>query len=133
MVEMQLSRLVIRETRDYQSVYLREKGGSREFKIVIGYFEARAIDRKVRKRTMPRPMTHDLLGSVIEQLGAKLDRIVVSRFERHTFFAHLVLTQANGETLEVDARPSDALALAAHCDAPIFATEDVLVAAASEE
>lgn len=133
MVEMQLSRLVIRETREYQSVYLREKGGTREFQIVIGYFEARAIDRKVRKRTMPRPMTHDLLASVVSSLGASLDRVVVSRLERNTFFAHLDLTTGDGEHVEVDARPSDALALAAHCDAPIFVAEDVLASAGTSE
>ena len=78
MIEMQLSRIVIRETSDQQSVHLREKDGSRQFPIVIGIFEAWAIDRRVRDRKTPRPMTHDLMASLVDALGGKLTRIVIS-------------------------------------------------------
>ena len=127
MIEMQLARIVIRETSDQQSVHLREKDGERQFPIVIGMFEAWAIDRRVRDRKTPRPMTHDLMASLIQLLGAKLERVVVSDLKNNTFYAKLLLSRAgSAEPIEVDARPSDAIALAVHLDAPIFVEERVL-------
>jgi len=126
MIEMQLSRIVIRETSDQQSVHLREKGGERQFPIVIGLFEAVAIDRCVRDRKTKRPMTHDLMTSLLPALGAKLDRVIISDLKENTFYATLVLTNAAGEPVEVDARPSDAIALAVHVDAPIFVEDRVI-------
>lgn len=128
MIEMQLSRIVIRETSDQQSVHLREKDGSRQFPIVIGIFEAWAIDRRVRDRKTPRPMTHDLMASLVEALGGKLERIVISDLRNNTFYAKLVFARDGGESVEVDARPSDAIALAVHLDAPIFVDESVIEA-----
>jgi bifunctional DNase/RNase len=128
MIEMQLSRIVIRETSDQQSVHLREKDGSRQFPIVIGIFEAWAIDRRVRDRKTPRPMTHDLLASLVDALGGKLTRIVTSDLKNNTFYAKLIFERAVGDTVEVDARPSDAIALAVHLDAPIFVDESVIEA-----
>jgi bifunctional DNase/RNase len=126
MIEMLLSRIVIRETSDQQSVHLREKDGERQFPIVIGLFEAVAIDRCVRDRKTKRPMTHDLMTSLLPALGAKLDRVIISDLKENTFYATLVLTNAAGETVEVDARPSDAIALAVHVNAPIFVEERVI-------
>jgi bifunctional DNase/RNase len=126
MIEMQLSRIVIRETSDQQSVHLREKDGERQFPIVIGLFEAVAIDRCVRDRKTKRPMTHDLMTSLLPALGAKLDRVIISDLRENTFYATLVLTNAAGEPVEVDARPSDAIALAVHVDAPIFVEDRVI-------
>jgi bifunctional DNase/RNase len=127
MIEVQLSRIVIRETSDQQRIYLREKGGTRQFPIVIGIHEAAAIDRKVRDRRPPRPMTHDLLASVVDALGGRLVRVVVSELRQNTFIARLDLERPDGgETIEVDARPSDAIALAAHLGSPIFVAEEVL-------
>jgi len=126
MIEMQLARIVIRETSDQQSVHLREKDGERQFPIVIGLFEAVAIDRCVRDRKTKRPMTHDLMMSLLPALGAKLDRVIISDLKENTFYATLVLTNAAGEKVEVDARPSDAIALAVHVDAPIFVEERVI-------
>ncbi len=127
MVEMELARIVIRETSDQQCIYLREKAGERQFPIVIGIFEATAIDRKVRERETPRPMTHDLMASIVGALGATLERVVVSDLRNNTFYARLVLRQRGSDDLvEVDARPSDAIALAVHLDAPIFVEESVL-------
>jgi bifunctional DNase/RNase len=128
MIEMQLSRIVIRETSDQQSVHLREKDGSRQFPIVIGIFEAWAIDRRVRDRKTPRPMTHDLMASLVDSLGGKLSRIVISDLKNNTFYAKLIFERQGGDTVEVDARPSDAIALAVHLDAPIYVDETVIEA-----
>ena len=127
MVEVQLARIVIRETSDQQCIYLREKQGERQFPIVIGIFEAWAIDRKVRDRKTPRPMTHDLMASLVQSLDARLERVVVSELKDNTFYARLVLRRTGqAQTIDVDARPSDAIALAVHLDAPIFVAEGVL-------
>ena len=128
MIEMQLSRIVIRETSDQQSVHLREKDGSRQFPIVIGIFEAWAIDRRVRDRKTPRPMTHDLMASLVDALGGKLERIVIFDLRNNTFYAKLIFAKPGGDSVEVDARPSDAIALAVHLDAPIFVDESVIEA-----
>ncbi len=127
MIEMQLSRIVIRETSDQQSLHLKEKDGDRQFPIVIGIFEAVAIDRRIRDRKTPRPMTHDLMASLIQSLGARLERVIISDLKNNTFYAKLVIGRvASGETMEIDARPSDAIALAVHLDAPIFVEERVI-------
>lgn len=128
MIEMQLSRIVIRETSDQQTVHLKEKDGERQFPIVIGMFEAFAIDRRVRDRKTPRPMTHDLMASLFGALGAKLERVVISDLKNNTFFATLQIAQPGKDAVEVDARPSDAIALAVHLDAPIFVEERVIEA-----
>jgi bifunctional DNase/RNase len=126
MVEVQLSRIVIRETSDQQCIYLKEKGGTRQFPIVIGIFEAWAIDRRVRDRSTQRPMTHDLMASVVRALDGKLDRVVISDLRDNTFFASLRFVRPDGETADIDARPSDAIALAVHLNAPIFVEDKVL-------
>lgn len=125
MVEMELAKILIAETTDYQVIWLRERGGHRTFPILIGIVEAAAIDRKIRDISTPRPLTHDLLSSVITSLGARLDRIVISALRDNTFYAKLVL-QCDGNTVEVDSRPSDAVAVATRLDAPIFVEEEVL-------
>jgi bifunctional DNase/RNase len=127
MIEMQLARIVIRETSDQQSVVLREKDGERQFPIVIGLFEAVAIDRCVRDRKTKRPMTHDLMASLVPALGAKLEKVIISDLRENTFYATLVLSSSGAVSpVEVDARPSDAIALAVHVNAPIFVQERVL-------
>lgn len=124
-VEFELVKIVIRDTSDQQYIFLKERGGERISPIVIGYFEASAIDRHVRGVGTPRPMTHDLLGSVIDALGARIARIVVTKLEENTFFARLDLKQ-NGTDLSIDCRPSDAVALAVQASAPIFVATNVL-------
>ncbi len=127
MVEVQLSRIVIRETSDQQRIYLREKAGSREFPIVIGLHEAAAIDRRVRDKPPPRPMTHDLMAALVKELGARVERVVISALKQNTFFARIDLVPAGADAPRpVDARPSDAIALAAHLGAPIYVEEGVL-------
>jgi hypothetical protein len=130
MHECELTRIVLRDTMEEQFIYLREKEGQRRlFPIVIGRFEARAIDRSVRNMSPPRPMTHDLLATVIEATGAVLDRIEITDLKEGTFFASLHLRR-EGETVKVDARPSDAIAIAVRTGAAIFVAEDVLREAA---
>ncbi|MBU3912443.1 MAG: bifunctional nuclease family protein [Candidatus Omnitrophica bacterium] len=125
MVEMELNKIRIDENRGEQVIVLKEKGGDRLLPIVIGIMEVTAIKMKISGLTPPRPMTHDLLYSTIKQIGAKLDKIVVTKLEQNTFFAKLVL-QVDGRIEEIDARPSDSIALAIRADAPIFVAEEVL-------
>jgi bifunctional DNase/RNase len=124
-VQVELSRILIRELTDGQLIELREVGGSRSFPIVIGLSEAMAIERRLRGLQVPRPMSHDLLGAVIHTLGARLLRVVIHELNEGTFFAVLVLETADGERL-VDSRPSDAIAMAVVDNTPMFVSEDVL-------
>ncbi len=123
-VEVELSRIIINEASDQQIIVLKERGGTRGFPIVIGIVEIFAIDRRLKGIKPPRPMTHDLLASVIESLGAKVDRIVIDDLRNHTFFAKIHLS-LDGRAIQVDSRPSDAIALCAAIDAPIFVAEHV--------
>lgn len=125
MVPMELSRIIINETHDEQLIVLKETDGDRAFPIVIGMYEAVTIDRNIKGKKTPRPMTHDLLEHVIHHLDANLERIVVTDLRDRTFFAKLILRR-NGESLEVDSRPSDAIALAIQMEAPIYVEESVL-------
>ena len=126
MVEMALNRILISEISDQQYIFLKEKGGERSFPIVIGYFEAQAIDRYVKDESYPRPMTHDLLASVIEALGARVVKVEVTHLKESTFYAVVHLLKADGTAAQVDARPSDAIAVATSTKAPIFVAEQVL-------
>ena len=125
MVRMDLSRIIITETNDQQIIVLKERDGQRAFPIVIGIYEATAIDRGVKEIRAERPLTHDLVRNIIEALGAELTRIVINDLRDNTFFARLVLTR-NGKTVDVDSRPSDAIALAVQRNTPIFVEEKVL-------
>jgi len=127
MVEMELSKIIIDEKRPDQIIVLKEKNGPRLMPIVIGYLEANAIKLKVSGVTPPRPLTHDLLFSVIEGLGASVVRVLIDALENNTFYAKLVL-QLSGQASEkaIDARPSDAIAMAVRAHAPIFVDEEVI-------
>ena len=124
-VRMNLARIVIQDTSEQQIIFLRECDGDREFPIVIGDAEALAIDRRLKGYKKARPMTHDLLADTFERLGGELEKIVINDLKNHTFYAKLVL-RANGEIVEIDSRPSDAIALGVASDAPIFVSEHVL-------
>ena len=126
MIEMELSRILISETSDQQYIFLKEKGGERMFPIVIGFYEAQAIDRFVKEEAYPRPMTHDLFGHVIEALGARVDKVEVTNLKDSTFFAVIHLVTADDRRVEIDARPSDAIALATAAKARIFVAEAVI-------
>ena len=124
-VQMELTRIIISENNEQQVIYLREVNGERAFPIVIGIFEATSIDRRVRGQSAPRPLTHDLLAHTIEALGGELQDVVISELREHTYYAKLRIKH-EGEILEVDARPSDAIAVAVTVDAPIYVADDVL-------
>jgi len=122
--EAELSRIIINETSDQQIIVIKERHGNRSFPIVIGIVEIFAIDRRLKGIEPPRPMTHDLLDSVIEGLGAKIEKIVINDLRNHTFYAKIHLS-LNGRTVEIDSRPSDAIALGAASSAPIYVADHV--------
>lgn len=138
-VRMELARILIRETDDTHIVELREADvpteDARIFPIVIGLNEAAAIERRLMNQEPPRPQTHELLASVIDQLGYTLDRVVINdlrhdNYGNGTFYARLHLKKANangnGGIVDIDSRPSDAIALGVANDTPIYVEEHVL-------
>jgi bifunctional DNase/RNase len=126
-VEMQLARIIISEINENQVVFLKEVGGERQFPILIGIFEATSIDRRVKEIARPRPLTHDLIVEIVEAMGGELDSVVISELRDSTYFANLRV-RLDGELIEIDARPSDAIAVAVTCDPtlPIYVEEEVL-------
>jgi uncharacterized protein len=143
-VRMELSRILIRELNDYQIIELREASpeqatsvdgepSRRTFPIVIGLPEAQAIERRLKGVSIKRPQTHDLLASVIGQLGGKLQSITITDLSDHTFFATLDILKADGTTIHIDSRPSDAIALGIAGQVPIYVAEHVLDTALNEE
>ncbi|QJW96808.1 bifunctional nuclease family protein [Frigoriglobus tundricola] len=131
-IQMELRRIIISELDDHQIVILKEVDGERNFPIVIGIFEATSIDRRVKGLAAPRPLTHDLIISVVEQLGGEIQDIVISDLKEHTYFAKLRVRK-DGELTEVDCRPSDAIAVAVASRVPIYVNEDVLGEALEED
>ncbi len=143
-VRMELSRILIRELNDLQIIELREMAPEgdepgaderrlRSFPIVIGLPEAQAIERRLKGITIKRPQTHDLLAGVIERLGGTLLSITINDLADHTFFATLDVRTVGGETIHVDSRPSDAIAIGIAQDVPIYVEEHVLDSAVSDE
>ena len=130
-VHMELKRIVINEVHDQQVIMLREIEGERSFPIVIGIFEATSIDRRIKGIQSPRPLTHDLLANVIDELGGELQDIFISELSEHTYYAKLRIRK-EGEIIQVDCRPSDAIALAVTAKVPIYVAEDVIEEAAGE-
>src|SRR3954467_4535900 len=129
---MELKRIIISEVHDQQVVMLREGEGERSFPIVIGIFEATSIDRRVKGMPSPRPLTHDLVAAVIDQLGGDLQDIYISELKEHTYFAKLRIRK-DGELSEIDSRPSDAIALAVTASVPIYVSEDVIGEATGDQ
>ena len=126
-VPMELSRIIISEINDQQVIYLKEIDGDRTFPILIGIFEATMIDRRVKGHNSARPLTHDLVCSAVESLGGKFQDIVINELKDHTYFAKLRVS-VDGQLVEIDARPSDAIAIAVSYEPalPIYVSEDVL-------
>lgn len=124
-VQMELNKIIISEMQDQQIIVLKEVDGDRKFPIVIGVGEAYAIDRRLKGVATPRPLTHDLLASVIEQLGGRIERIEINNLQEHTFFARIHIRQ-DGQLIEIDSRPSDAIALGIATSVPIYVAEHVL-------
>ena len=125
MMELEIESIRVRQETKQRAIVLRVKESDLYLPIFIGPFEVEAIRLKLMDVEVPRPMTHDLLGSVIGNLGASVQRIIVSELKNDTFFAKIVVDY-NGSSIEIDSRPSDALALAVRTNAPIFAEDDVV-------
>jgi bifunctional DNase/RNase len=126
MIEVQLSKIKIDENRSEQVIVLKEKQGHRFLPVVIGIAEVNAIKMKLSGVEPPRPLTHDLLMSVISAVDAELEKIVIDRLENNTFFAKLCVKTKDAKSVEVDARPSDSIAIALRANVPIFVDERVL-------
>ena len=130
-VRMELSRIIISELQDQQIIVLHEVDGDRQFPIVIGNPEALAIDRRLKGQVAARPLTHDLLASLVEAMGGTVDRIEIHNLQDHTFFARVVIRRRAGkggkpEWIEVDSRPSDAIAVGVATNVPIYVADRVL-------
>ncbi len=124
-IRVDLAKIIITETGEHQIIILKERDGERSFPIVIGIAEAYAIDRRLKGMRTPRPLTHELLATIIEQMGGLLERIVINDLREHTFYSQLLIRH-NGQLIEVDSRPSDAIALGVASDVPIYVEERVL-------
>jgi len=125
MIEMTIDSIRVSLMNYQRVVILKEKMAERYLPIWIGPSEADAIAVKLQGVTVPRPLTHDLLHSVIDNLGATISSIIVSDLKNDTFYAKILLNVDGGQ-MEIDSRPSDALALAVRAEAPIYAEEAVL-------
>ena len=124
-IEMNIKGLMVDPITNMPSIILRDKDGQRVLPIWVGVFEANAIALQIENVTTPRPMTHDLLRNVLADLKADIVKIVVSDLKENTFYA-LIHLMVNGETMAIDARPSDAIALALRARAPIFVEDRVI-------
>src|SRR3989338_7899122 len=125
MIELELNKIKVDETRNEQMIIFREKKGVRFLPIVIGVSEVNAIKLKLSGVKTPRPLTYDLLLEVSQKLGALLEKIAIDDLAQNTFFAKLHFKTKKGEKIVVDARPSDSVALALRAEAPIYAEEKV--------
>ena len=137
LVEVELARVVIHQKGDQQYIHLRERHGTRGFPIVIGYNEVEEINRKLCGVEPPRPLTHDLVGRVLQTLEHRLHRVIVSELREGTFYALLILVPRGQEASDdnqrtVDCRPSDAIALAVQTGASIHVAREVFEAVAAD-
>ncbi len=130
MIQVELTKIIIDEKRQDQIIVLKEKEGTRQFPIVIGFLEASSIKMKLSGLQVPRPMTHDLLATTIQALGGKLEKLIIDKLIDNTFHAKIVIKSADGKTKIIDSRPSDGIALAVRASAPIFVEDEVLGKAA---
>ncbi|MEW6008818.1 MAG: bifunctional nuclease family protein [Candidatus Omnitrophota bacterium] len=126
MVEMELNKIIIDEKRQEQIIVLKEKNGTRLLPIIIGLSEASSIKMKISHLPTPRPMTHDLLKSIIENLGGRVEKILIDALLSNTFHAKIFINRANNGQVIVDARPSDSIALALRTESPIFVEDEVI-------
>ncbi|MCH7632615.1 MAG: bifunctional nuclease family protein [Planctomycetes bacterium] len=127
LVQMDLARIVIIDSDEEKMsmIVLREVNGDRAFPILIGIHEAYAIDRRTKHIAVQRPMTHDLIEEMIGELDYKLDQIHIHELRDSTVYAKLILRR-NGEVVEIDSRPSDAIAVGAGTDTPIYVDDSIL-------
>jgi bifunctional DNase/RNase len=126
MIELVLSKIKVDENRHEQLVVFREKDGKRFLPVVIGLPEIHAIKLKLGNIKPPRPMTHDLMLKVVQELGGKIVKVVIDKLESNTFHAKIHLLNKEGQEVVVDSRPSDSVAIALRAQVPVFAEEEVL-------
>lgn len=124
-IRMEIRGLMLDPTSNVPIVVLRDEDNQVFLPIWIGVFEANAIALRIENVEPPRPMTHDLLRSVLDQVGARVQKVVISDLQDNTFFA-LIHVDRSGEELRIDARPSDAIALALRAEVPIYVLRPVL-------
>jgi hypothetical protein len=125
MVEVTVDRILLNPIAEYRVVILKEIGVERYLPIYIGRPEADAIAIRLQGHEHKRPMTHDLLNNVITELGGEVSYIIVNDMRDDTFYARIYVN-VDGQEMDIDSRPSDAIALAVRCDAPIFVEEEVI-------
>lgn len=126
MIEMRVMGIALDTRTGSPIVVLNDKDNRKALPIWIGSAEASAIIRKIENLAVARPMTHDLIINIIEKMGYILDRIEINDVEKETYYATLFLANDDGNEIQIDARPSDAIAVAIRVDAPIFVTANVL-------
>lgn len=132
MIEVAVAHLGVERSTNTPIVVLQEKGGDRMIPIYIGHAEANAIAMELADVKFERPLTHDLMQQVIIGLGAQLSRVVLTRVEKSTYYAELHLRR-DDHVIQIDARPSDSIAIALRLKAPIFSAENLLTATSAEE
>lgn len=132
-VAMELRRIIssTSETQEQHYLILKEVEGERSFPIVIGLYEVTSIERRIRGIQSQRPLTHDLVVSAIESLGGELQDVYISDLREGTYYAKIRILQ-DGETIELDSRPSDAIAIAVQARVPIYVAEEVIAEASDE-
>ncbi|HEY3175699.1 MAG TPA: bifunctional nuclease family protein [Candidatus Polarisedimenticolia bacterium] len=129
-VEMKIKGLMIDPITQMPIIILKDPKSDAVLPIWVGLFEANAIALQIEKISTPRPMTHDLLKNVLGQLDARIQKVVISDLKENTFYAVIHMVHG-GDTVLVDSRPSDAIAVALRADAPIFVEEEVITRARS--
>ena len=126
--QLSVEKVVIRNDREEQLLFLREVGGSAVFPIAVGLYEAAAVKAALETAVSPRPLTHELIYDIVKALGGKILYAIVDNLLDGVFYAKLVLLNRDGEEVEVDCRPSDAVCIAHDAGAPLYATRALLEA-----
>jgi hypothetical protein len=130
MIDVTLSRVVLRSGTDHQYIYLSELNGARVFPIMIGNNEANEIHRVIHDQDATRPLTHQLTHNLVESLGGKIKSVDITDLRENTFFASISITTDQQEEVQLDARPSDAIALALRARAPLRVADEIFDLAA---
>lgn len=126
MIEMKVMGIALDTRTGSPIVVLHDIDNRKALPIWIGSAEASAIIRKIENITVSRPMTHDLIVEIVEKSGGQIDRVEINDVEKDTYYAIIYIKNSEGKEVEIDARPSDAIAVAIRVDAPIFVTANVL-------
>ena len=132
-IEMRIKGLVVDPLSKMPIIVLEDLGSERVLPIWIGVFEANAIALTMEKVPTPRPMTHDLMLKIVQELGGKLQKVVIDKLENNTFHAKLHILKEDGQEVVIDSRPSDSVAIALRAKVPVFVEEDILKTASVYE